>query len=387
MKRTLSVILALCLLAALLTPAMAEEPVSSAVEAPVGEAWTAGAGNGLSVDGGDALTSDDFTAWTEDAAGFAVSAPEEDGVPVTGPDAGVQELDEIALNEATQDLSNGVAAAPSRAEANAGFEQVYPGPEGTVATECDRDPDALFAAYTRYIFYGNGRPVPLASNKAGRELSGTNYTVYQALKSAIIEIAKGDRSSTRVSIPLEALLGKTSFTAAELGVVVQYDRYNRATQDSKDRLSDAYKALLSLDFDQITKALWFDCTYEMYWYRNSYSYSGLGYRIVYDADLDDLVVIANASEMVVSLGVLVRYAGSEEYTVDSTLLDRVRLAVANAHSIVERYANCSDYIKLYGYAIEICKLVKYNKSAVEDTWDRTDTNPWQLIWVFDGDPD
>ena len=38
-------------------------------------------------------------------------------------------------------------------------------------------------------------------------------------------------------------------------------------------------------------------------------------------------------------------------------------AVDNARHIVNDYANCSDYAKLYGYATEICTRVSYNHDA------------------------
>ena len=58
-------------------------------------------------------------------------------------------------------------------------------------------------------------------------------------------------------------------------------------------------------------------------------------------------------------------------------------AVKNAAKIVADSAGLTDVDKLIAYRTAICNMVEYNHAAVE-----TDTaygNPWQLIWVFDGD--
>ena len=383
MKRTLCLILTLCLLAAGLS-VTAEEPVSAAVDAPVGEAWTAGADNGLSVDGGDTPIGDDFTAWSEDAAGFAVSAPEEDGVPVTVPDAGVTELVDAALEPS--DPGQDIAAD----EAGAHVLAFFPGTQSQFSIEDDRDPDELFAAYVRPIFYGSRLRVPLAGNNAGRNLTGLDRKIYNYLKSAILQIADGSRASTTIEIPVTDIVGKTSFTARELGVWIDYIQDNTATSESRQRLSDAFFALIKWDVGLVCDALWNDCPYELYWYdryKSCINTSGPGCWVSYDPDFEDCVVTATDDPIVINLPVLQQYAGSEAYTVNTGLIAGAKQAAANARAIVDRYADCSDYIKLYSYAIEICKLVTYNGPAAAEGWDMTELNPWKLIWVFDGDPD
>ena len=55
-----------------------------------------------------------------------------------------------------------------------------------------------------------------------------------------------------------------------------------------------------------------------------------------------------------------------------------------AKSIVSTHKSESDYNKLLSYKDEICSLVSYNSAAADDD-DMPYGNPWQLIWVFDGD--
>ena len=54
-------------------------------------------------------------------------------------------------------------------------------------------------------------------------------------------------------------------------------------------------------------------------------------------------------------------------------------------AIVDEYSSASDYDKLCGYKEEICGLVSYNDPAAQGGFSYG--NPWQMIWVFDGDPD
>ena len=375
MKRTLSALLALCLLAALIAPAMAEEPVSAAVEAPVGEAWTAGAGNGLSVDGGN-----DFAAWSEDAAGFAVSAPEEDGVPVVGPDAEVQELGEAALTELTgEDAFEAVETVEEIVEpvCDADLSDILEG----------FDSDALFAAHARRILYGTGRRVLMATDSARRNLTGKDRALYDALKPMILGVANGTRASTSVTISVSELLGKTCFSASELGVNIEYDENNAPTQASLNALSSAIGALFS--YSTAMNALWSDCAYELFWldlYKNRPSVQRSSYYRSYSKALNDTIIrFDNDATYTIAFPVLADYAGEDLYTADAAKLSSVSTAAANARSIVGTYADCSDYVKLYGYAYEICRRVQYNYEAASGTWDMTDQNPWKLIWVFDGD--
>ena len=72
------------------------------------------------------------------------------------------------------------------------------------------------------------------------------------------------------------------------------------------------------------------------------------------------------------------------YEVDPSYGTAIRAATDNARAIVRSYAGASDYDKLEGYRDRICALTDYNHAAVADS-QTPYGNPWQLIWVFDGD--
>ena len=99
----------------------------------------------------------------------------------------------------------------------------------------------------------------------------------------------------------------------------------------------------------------------------------------------------------ISLPVLREYAvEGETYRVNTETGTAVREAVDRAGSILSKYSASTDVEKLRGYCAEICDLVSYNDTATHDSANYGYTagsgnkvvygNPWQLVWVFDGDP-
>ena len=385
MKKLLCALLALCLFTG---AALAEDIVSADVEAQVPEAWTVGEDNGLWVEGEDAPLEGDFTAWEAEDDAPGVSAAE-DGEPVAINPFGDEAVPEQPELELTPDMDAADApieyADPVVDWTEAPDTFIWDGPDDA---EDDRDSEALFAAYARGILYGKGKTVLMATNNAGRNLTGLERLFYTAMKEMGVQVAAGNRASTTVEIPMVELLGKSEFTAAELGVTMEYDADGRPTQASKEALIEAYRAMIEIDMPRIRQALWSDCPYEMFWYdRQGGIYRSFpGYWYAYDVDRQDTVLtIKEGSCYSVFMSVTNEFAGSEEYTVNTALLSKTRQAAANARAIVDMYDGCSDYAKLYGYAVEICKRVKYNTPAIQDDWDKTNQNPWRLIWVFDND--
>ncbi|MDE7228976.1 MAG: hypothetical protein K2N56_00720 [Oscillospiraceae bacterium] len=72
--------------------------------------------------------------------------------------------------------------------------------------------------------------------------------------------------------------------------------------------------------------------------------------------------------------------------ISKTRLDDVNRALENAKKIADRYEGKSDYDKIVGYAKEICALNEYNHPAADDdNYFSKNSNPWNIIYVFDGD--
>lgn len=88
-------------------------------------------------------------------------------------------------------------------------------------------------------------------------------------------------------------------------------------------------------------------------------------------------------------GITLRMAVSQDYAAGdyqtNSIPKRVTDAVTRINGIISDNAARSDLDKLNAYADEICGLVEYNWPAVED--DLPYGDPWQLVCIFDGDPD
>lgn len=68
-------------------------------------------------------------------------------------------------------------------------------------------------------------------------------------------------------------------------------------------------------------------------------------------------------------------------------VSKIKAAANNAKQIVADYEGFSDYDKLNGYRAAVCELASYNSAGGNGSWEAQYGygNPWQLIWVFDGD--
>ena len=204
--------------------------------------------------------------------------------------------------------------------------------EGEEVQELDAalplDGDALFEGYARGLF-GLNQGKLFAPRHVGGDLTGDAKSLYSFLKARVAEIAAGQRSSTEL----------TSTHGGHL---------------SWDAI---YKVVLCLVAD---------CPYEMYWYANHVQF------------------IKGGGKLTVLFLVSSNYAAGD-FRVDTSKVARAARAASNARAIVSRYASRSDYDKLVAYRDEICNLVSYNRQAVSGDWSYKNMDPWQLVWVFDGD--
>ena len=212
-------------------------------------------------------------------------------------------------------------------------------------------------------------------SQAGEALSGVDAIAYRELKAMIEEVAAGERTSTRFSIPVATLTGgKTSWTASELGVssVMSGNRISQAARNAAHKL-------LSPNLSTVLDCLLVDCPYELYWFDKTVGISFTG--ISYETDGYHLIVSTKA--ITFSFTVSDDYAASI-YEVDPSTGARVSAAIATAKDIVARTEGMDSYDRLVAYRDAICDLVSYNDEAMEyDDYPYGD--PWQLVFVFDED--
>lgn len=239
------------------------------------------------------------------------------------------------------------------------------------------DSDELLAGYLQQQMYaGRNDGITVLGDFGRQELTGVNLKIYEGLKREIARIASGARSSTVIEIPVADLgLTKTRWTAEELGVT------------TTDELLAAVQEETGLDIFLATDYLLVDCPYELYWYNKT---AGGGVRmssgIYYTPGLAPDSWVELRGPLTYSFSVATEYqtSGGDRYTVDTAKTSAVRNAVDCAQQIVADNAAKTDYEKLLAYKNEICRLVSYNHSAAENP-NTPYGNPWQLIWVFDGD--
>ena len=245
---------------------------------------------------------------------------------------------------------------------------------------CNED---LLKGYVQQLFDESLGRADKARHKSAKEnLSGNDLILYQALKDEIEKIAKGERTSTEISFSVSDLkvLGMDTgpWTAADLGVsdIVKDGQYT----------SEAYSAVskkLSFDGSRIISALLADCPYELYWYEKTAqsSWTYLGYSASYS---DDEWKTEAVGEIKFSFPVATEYS-SADYTVNSGLIASVNSSIDNAKAIVENNKAKTLLERLEAYRAKICELVSYNSAAAAGGV--AYGNPWQLVWVFDGNPE
>jgi len=247
---------------------------------------------------------------------------------------------------------------------------------GTDTYEADPDigePEELFDGYLKMKTYNSSY-----KKRAGQRLRGANYYLYNYLNAEIDKIARGERESTRFVITAEELFGDRSWLASELGLKNITDVNGQITETAASRVQN---------FDLVLDALMADNPYAMYWFdKTEYvSYSQFDYSF-YDSNLGEAIVLSGTATIDMPVAKAYSKAGvSGTYEVDTALGQSTEAVVSKAQEIVDRYSDIDDEEKLRKYADEICALVSYNHSAAAGSVDSGD--PWQLIWVFDEDPD
>lgn len=201
------------------------------------------------------------------------------------------------------------------------------------------DNDALFAGYVDMLF---GRPDALGLQKngyIGDTLTGFAKDMFDYLSVEFEKVAAGKRSSTIFELPSDIVPADFSF-------------------DNEEYWNDILRT-----FD----TLLFDCPYHQFWFDKT-----RGAKFEYNGTL------------VWKLYVAKEYAKGD-FETDATKIQSAQIAVTNAKKVVRKYAQKSNYGKLIGYKEYICDATDYNDEAMADPATPYG-NPWQVIWVFDGDP-
>ena len=231
--------------------------------------------------------------------------------------------------------------------------QTYTIQTATAAEQEGMDAEELLDGYAYQLFYGG---VETYGRKAGDRLSGDEKLIYDALVPIIKQIAAGERTSSVVG------LGETV-------------SFNDETYVADVSVDFTIESISNETMSRINTALLADMPYEMYWYDKVSGVSAMG---LFGAD-------CKVVYLQLSFHVSDNYQGAEAFTVDCADARAAATAAKNSAAIVAGYGVRSDYEKLVGYKNEICDLVTYNYDAAYTGNFSLDNDPWQLIYVFDGD--
>lgn len=226
------------------------------------------------------------------------------------------------------------------------------------------DNEELFAGYMERMLYPE-RAFSFFGNFGEGQLSGANLKIYRELKEKIKQTAEKG--------------GSTAYVITEdLGI-----RWASSATTNDEILGEAGREFdKAVDLNAIISCLMVDNPYELYWYDKTQG-TGCSYMI-YSQGAEMWI-----ADMKFTMAVVPGYQENGDVnTVNADRAIATKTAVDKAREIVAANVEKSDYGKLVAYADAIRALVDYNYDVVDQDYSGDKYgDPWQLIYVFDGDED
>ena len=205
-----------------------------------------------------------------------------------------------------------------------------------------------------------------------RPLTVALKDVEGALKDKIKEVAAGNLASTQFSFA-----NTWTKTKAEWGITGEVISGGALTQQA----SEAIRAKLGLD--ALMRKQLLEMPYELYWYNKTKGVS-MGYSVATsgnDVTVRNLTLSMNVSQ---DYAKFVSRTSYNPFEADVAKTGAAATAAAKALNVVAANTDKSDYGKLTAYLDYIKNAVTYDHNAAGGGKPYGD--PWQLIYVFDGDP-
>lgn len=219
-------------------------------------------------------------------------------------------------------------------------------------------------------------------------MNPTLRAVYDQLVPEIQKIAAGQGSSSAFSLGIQM-----TFTKEELGI--EGDMLVRG-DDGQYHFSEETGAAIEkavnevMDMDMLLNQLLAHHPYELYWFDKSFSEGAIRVKYSYGTDGQQTVMVGDfVIMMAVSQDYAVTDAATQQYYLyspDKAKTGAATAAAATAAQVVAENQGKGIYSKLVAYREYITKAVDYNFD-VANTANYPYGDPWQLIYVFDNDPD
>lgn len=271
------------------------------------------------------------------------------------------------------------------------------------ATVPEDDSAALLEGY---LYQLNGLEAPevvkaeSSGNTASRpatymaSMNPTLRAVYDQLVPEIQKIAAGQGDSSIFELSFQPL----TFTKEELGIegdILVLDKENQYqfSEEANEAVTNAFSA--ELDVNMLLNQLLARHPYELYWFDKVFKQddvSAISVRPICSVDGQQTTVTVSDCQilMVVSQDYAVTDAATQQYYLyspDTAKTGAASAAAATAAQVVAANQDKGTYSKLVAYAEYIKNAVSYNYAAADKNNGYPYGDPWQLIYVFDGDPD
>ena len=224
-------------------------------------------------------------------------------------------------------------------------------------------------------------------------MNPTLRAVYDQLVPEIQKIAAGQGDSSIFELSFQPL----TFTKEELGIegdilVLNKENQYQFSEEANEAVTNAFSA--ELDVNMLLNQLLARHPYELYWFDKVFKQddvSAINVRPICSVDGQQTTVTVSDCQilMVVSQDYAVTDADTKQYYLyspDKAKTGAAKTAAATAAQVVAKNQGKGIYSKLVAYREYITKAVDYNFD-VANTANYPYGNPWQLIYVFDGDPD
>lgn len=208
-------------------------------------------------------------------------------------------------------------------------------------------------------------------------LNNATKTIYDKLVPEIKAIANGERTSSIVKV--EGL--DITYYKSDLGLDTLVTG-NSFTAEAQAKVKEMFTADVSADV--LLTSLITHLPYELYWFDKV-----KGIQISYEmTGTDEYVTISSVEIMFhVSQDYAVTEGNSYYPTMpDTAKTGAAKTAAVTAAQVVAENQGKGTYGKLVAYREFITDAVEYNKAASKPDYPYGYGDPWQLIYVFDGDP-
>ncbi len=216
----------------------------------------------------------------------------------------------------------------------------------TADTSSLPESDILFNDYvnrTLGISSPDNGKLPFSSGR--KSLSQLDQVYYDFLYESIVKVANGELSDTVFTVSKSELRSKV---------------------DVGTNIND-------FSLENVIGSLLLDCPYDLYWYDKT-----AGIRVA-----------GNFTSFTFSCPVSADYSVSGTagtYNADVSKTSAASAAKSTVKSIIDGIdPNWSDYAVMNYFKESVCELVSYNDDAAQNSSSVNYGDPWQLIYVFDGD--